>query len=218
MQFQEWVICGIKYKGKKGKAMGGTTKGEYLDDTSDTSAALTTTTTTTTAALTTLLAPNEEAPIMQAGGQGTKKYNDQEEEDPVRVQEEEELMANTNDLLYEEDQDPNNQYPLQDSEANSNNVIIIEDYQHSSKVLVSENELNKGVVEIEQNEEALRSHEHDEYPMPNIYGLVNQSYRNQQLLQQVVQPLELNSSNTEAVRSCDELDDWISSLYRFVNG
>lgn len=181
---------------------------------------------------------------------GTEKY-EEEEEDPVRTQEEEELMANINGLLYEEDQDQNNQYPLQDLEVNSNNVIATEDDQNSTKVLISENQdlgnLNNRVVEIEHNEEALRSHKHDEFMMSNIYGFVNHGYQNLQPLQQV-RPLESNSritrdgqklpkrvsenedmenwnspvvdgieQNEKAVPRCEH-DDWLSSLYTFING
>ncbi|KAM7465391.1 hypothetical protein LguiB_012953 [Lonicera macranthoides] len=158
-EFQEWVICGIKYKGKKSKAVGGTTRGEYLDDSC---VALTTTTTSNnTIVETMLLAPNQDQDLTTQAGGGTKKY--EEKEDLVRTQEEEELMAiNINELLYKEDQDLN---PLHHLEVNSNNISIIEHDQNSSKVLALENEdlgnLNSQVVE---------RLEHDEFLMSNIYG------------------------------------------------
>ncbi|KAM7465390.1 hypothetical protein LguiB_012952 [Lonicera macranthoides] len=241
-EFQEWVVCGIKYKGKKNKVVDGTSNREYLDDGSE---ALTT---TNTEVETMLLATNQDLTI-QVGG-GTKKY-EEEKEDLVLTKEEEEFLANINELLYLEDLDQNNQYPQQDLDVHSNNVVLVEVDQNSTEVLVSENEdldnLNNQVVEIEQNEEAFQRHKHDESMTSNMYGFVNQGYQNPQHLQQV-RPLELNSRVTEdgqnlsklasenedienwnspvvagtkqnetGVRCCEQ-DDCLSSLYTFIDG
>ncbi|KAM7461360.1 hypothetical protein LguiA_029481 [Lonicera macranthoides] len=202
-EFQKRVICGIKYNGEKSKAVEMT-----------------------------FLAPNQDQDLtIQAGG-GTKIY--EEEEDLVRTQEDEELMANINELLYDEDQDLN---PLPHLEVNSNSISSIEDDQNSSKVLASEKEILGN-----SNGQVVEWHKIEEFMMSDTYdtGFVNHGYHDLQALQEI-QPHAINAiinedtqvfenndiqnwnspvatgieQNEEAVRRWEH-DEWLSGVNAFV--